>query len=124
MKRFAAAAAALLVLFGCSNGPSDDTGAPAITIKPKPPTVKLVDDYAVPVLMYHRIDDLTPDQAKSPLMRDLTVSPADFESQVAYLKENHFTALTIDQVQDALLNSRPLPERSVVITMDDGYSDS
>ena len=88
------------------------------------PLTPLVSNFAVPVLMYHRIDHLTPKQATSPLMCDLTVSPENFEAEIHYLKENRFTVLTVPQLQDALLGGKPLPERTVAITMDDGYKDN
>lgn len=92
-----------------------------ITAKPAAPTTEA---FAVPVLMYHRIDDLTPQQARSPLMRDLTVPTADFEAQVKYLADNGFTFLLASQVESALRNHQPLPQRAVAITMDDGYKDN
>ncbi len=85
---------------------------------------EMTEDFAVPVLMYHRISDLTPQEAKSPLVRDLTVSPRDFEEQVAHLVQNDFAVLTVYDVQTALLNRTPLPKKAVVITMDDGYRDN
>lgn len=86
--------------------------------------VPMTDRFAVPVLMYHRICDLTPREARSPLMRDLTVSPQNFEQQVKYLVENGFTFLPASEVEAALRERRPLPERAVVLTMDDGYKDN
>jgi len=88
------------------------------------PCVKLVDAFAVPVLMYHRIADLTPAEARNPLMRDLTVSPAHFEKQVKYLVDNGFTCLLASEVEDAVRNGKQLPEKAVAITMDDGYRDN
>lgn len=84
----------------------------------------LTSNFAVPVLMYHRICDLTPSEARSPLMRDLTVPPAAFDEQVRYLAENHFAILSVTDLETALLGQRPLPERAVAITMDDGYADN
>lgn len=81
-------------------------------------------DFAVPVLMYHRIDNLTDKEKRSPLARDLTVSPDDFEAQIKLLVENDFTILTVADVQAAMLNKTELPERAVAITMDDGYRDN
>ena len=80
--------------------------------------------FAVPVLMYHRINNLNDHEARSPLMRDLTVPPPDFEEQVKYLAENGFTFLLASQVEEAVRRGEPLPERSVAITMDDGYEDN
>ena len=74
--------------------------------------------------MYHRISNLTPKEAKSPLMRDLTVSPAHFEEQVKYLTENGFTCMLASDVDQAVRECKPLPERAVAITMDDGYRDN
>ncbi len=119
-------ALAIFLIVGQAEAPIGIQTLPVFTVKQKPVVAApvLVGNYAVPVLMYHRIDDLTPEQSKNALMRDLTVSPANFEQQIAYLKANNFTALTVDQIQEALLGGKPLPARSVVITMDDGYADT
>ena len=73
--------------------------------------------------MYHRVANLTPKEAQSPLMRDLTVSPKDFEEQVKYLADNHFTFLFARDVEAAEREGKPLPERAVAITLDDGYKE-
>ena len=82
------------------------------------------DLYAVPVLMYHRIKDLTPREAQSPLLRDLTVSPEEFEKQIAWLVEEGFTFLFAREVEAAVRDGTMLPEKSVAITLDDGYLDN
>ncbi|MCH7946091.1 MAG: polysaccharide deacetylase family protein, partial [Armatimonadetes bacterium] len=82
------------------------------------------DLYAVPVLMYHRVKYLTPKEAQSPLLRDLTVSPEEFERQVAYLVEEGFTFLFAREVEQAVREGTRLPEKAVVITLDDGYIDN
>ncbi|MBV9848490.1 MAG: polysaccharide deacetylase family protein [Armatimonadetes bacterium] len=81
-------------------------------------------DFAVPVLMYHRICDLTPQEARSRLTFDLTVTPANFEAQVRYLKAQGFTFLTARDVEGAIRERAALPVKSVVLTMDDGYQDN
>jgi peptidoglycan/xylan/chitin deacetylase (PgdA/CDA1 family) len=89
---------------------------------PRPvPTTR---EFAVPVLMYHRIIDLTPREARSPLLRDLTVAPADFAWQMSYLVQNGFTLLLAREVEDAVREGKPLPEKAVAVTMDDGYKDN
>jgi peptidoglycan/xylan/chitin deacetylase (PgdA/CDA1 family) len=80
--------------------------------------------FAVPVLMYHRVADLTAREARSPLMRDLTVAPADFERQMRYLVENGFTLLLAREVEEAVREDLPLPEKAAAVTMDDGYHDN
>lgn len=92
--------------------------------QPEKPAVRMTKDFAVPVLMYHRICDLTSTESKSPLLRDLSVSPADFEAQLKYLKENGFTFLHVSDVERALSEGDALPEKAVAITMDDGYQDN
>ena len=88
------------------------------------PVVAMTDDFAVPVLMYHRVNTLTSREERSPLMRDLTVSPSDFEEQIRTLKEQGFTFLLASQVEDAVRNHKPLPVKAVAITLDDGYKDN
>jgi peptidoglycan/xylan/chitin deacetylase (PgdA/CDA1 family) len=77
--------------------------------------------FAVPVLMYHRIEELAP--AAGPLLRDLTVSPLDFERQVRYLVRNRYVILTAGQVERAVRFGLALPVHSVALTLDDGYGD-
>jgi peptidoglycan/xylan/chitin deacetylase (PgdA/CDA1 family) len=89
-----------------------------------PLPVSMTTDFAVPVLMYHRICDLTPREARSPLLCDLTVAPADFARQMSYLVENGFTLLLAREVEEAVREGRPLPEKAVAVTMDDGYKDN
>jgi peptidoglycan/xylan/chitin deacetylase (PgdA/CDA1 family) len=74
--------------------------------------------------MYHRIDDLSEREKQSPLMRDLTVSPKDFEEQIRYLKSQGFVFLLAREVEEAVDRGEPLPEKAVAITMDDGYLDN
>jgi peptidoglycan/xylan/chitin deacetylase (PgdA/CDA1 family) len=93
-------------------------------VAPPRPVVPMTHDFAVPVLMYHRICKLTPREARSPLMRDLTVSPADFAWQMQYLAEHGFTIVSVEEMEQALRGELPLPEKAVAITLDDGYRDN
>ena len=69
------------------------------------------------VLLYHRIveTDFDPQQ--------LCVSPNNFKAQLTYLKKN-YKFLTIEQFNDHLLNKKPFPKNSLVISFDDGYADN
>ncbi len=71
---------------------------------------------AVPVLNYHQIND----QAENAL----TVHPKQFDRQMKYLAENGYHAITPKELLDAWQGGAPLPEKPVVITLDDGYADN
>lgn len=68
------------------------------------------------ILAYHRIGNSVDS------LHDLTVTLSHFKSQMQILKD-HYTVLNIDQLS-ASLKSGHLPQRSVVITFDDGYVDN
>jgi peptidoglycan/xylan/chitin deacetylase (PgdA/CDA1 family) len=104
---------------GPSDSPAPASHQAAQNQALRPPTTT---DFAVPVLMYHRIADLPP--WAGPLLRDLTVSPMSFEQQVRYLVSNNYAILTAGQVEHALRLREALPVKAAAITLDDGYSDS
>jgi peptidoglycan/xylan/chitin deacetylase (PgdA/CDA1 family) len=67
---------------------------------------------AVPVLCYHRFG---PGQGK------MVVSASQFEAQLEWLARNHYRVLKLSEVAGFLAGKQALPQRSVVITIDDGY---
>ncbi|EEG10244.1 polysaccharide deacetylase family protein [Pseudogulbenkiania ferrooxidans] len=69
---------------------------------------------AVPVLMYHHV---------SPSKGLVTVSPATFEAQMRWLAEHGWTTLSTDDFA-GFLAGRPVPDKSVLVTFDDGYLDN
>ncbi|WP_407285987.1 polysaccharide deacetylase family protein [Streptomyces sp. BP-8] len=71
---------------------------------------------AVPILMYHAVT-----VAPTPAVRELSVTPAAFEEQLAVLADGGFTPLTAAVLAAAWRGGGPLPERPVLITFDDGY---
>lgn len=73
-------------------------------------------DKSVPVLMYHSID-----YEKG---NDLRLPKEQLREQMKYLKNNGYTALTLEELYDFLVNNKPVPEKSIVITLDDGYEDN
>lgn len=74
----------------------------------------------VPVLMYHRIDAVVPRDAVG---RDLTIEPAAFAAQLAFLRAHAIATLTAEQLARAIAQGRR-PQRAVVLTFDDGYDDA
>ncbi|MEY3296799.1 MAG: Poly-beta,6-N-acetyl-D-glucosamine N-deacetylase [Cyanobacteriota bacterium] len=68
----------------------------------------------VPILMYH--DVLTEPEVFFDLV------PEQFEDHLQTLKENGFTAISLDQLVQHLRTGFPLPEKPVVLSFDDGYA--
>ena len=68
----------------------------------------------VPVLMYHHF---APETGS-----DTVVTPEQFRRQMTAIKEAGFTAVTLQQMLDYVEKGTPLPEKPVLITMDDGYT--
>ncbi|MFN2135468.1 MAG: polysaccharide deacetylase family protein [Candidatus Promineifilaceae bacterium] len=101
------------------------TSAPATATKLPPlPTPSGVYSWTlkVPILMYHYISEPPEDADKYRV--DLSVTPQDFEAQMAYLDENGFEAVDLYDLSLAIAAKRDLPEKPVIITLDDGYLDN
>ncbi|WP_299081494.1 polysaccharide deacetylase family protein [uncultured Paraglaciecola sp.] len=64
------------------------------------------------ILLYHHVSHATPTVT--------SVSPVTFRQHMQYLADNH-QVLPLKDVIDALQNKQPLPDKTVVITFDDGY---
>jgi peptidoglycan/xylan/chitin deacetylase (PgdA/CDA1 family) len=74
----------------------------------------------VPILMYHRIDPGTKDQ----ITNNLLVPAMNFEEQLSYLRSEGYTTLGFDDMYRAFYAGEALPEKSVILTFDDGYVDN
>lgn len=76
----------------------------------------------VPILMYHYIR-VPPDPGADRLGYNLSVSPEEFARQMDLLAQQGFHPITMAQLQGYLQGGSALPDRPVVLTFDDGYSD-
>lgn len=76
----------------------------------------------VPVLMYHHVGD--PPAGADELRRGLTVGGADFAAQMDYLKQAGYQPVSMRQLFEALYYGGQLPEKPVLLTLDDGYLDN
>lgn len=76
----------------------------------------------VPVLMYHRVAPMS--TATNDVSYNLTITPARFREQVAWLKRNGYTAITQAELFRAIEDGAALPRKPVVLTFDDGYVDA
>lgn len=80
----------------------------------------------VPILMYHLVGPF-PDRAvytnaySYDLDYGLTVTPAAFTQEIAYLLQNGYTSISLNRLSDALLYGLSLPDHPVVLTFDDGF---
>jgi peptidoglycan/xylan/chitin deacetylase (PgdA/CDA1 family) len=77
---------------------------------------------AVPILMYHYIR-VPPNPAEDRMGWGLSTSPDDFRQQMSYLDVQGFHPVTLSDLRAYLNGTRLLPDRPVVLTFDDGYTD-
>lgn len=70
---------------------------------------------SLPVLIYHSVSNFR---------GGLTLSPEAFEQHCRTLAENGWQGVGLDQAEDFLVSGAPLPVKSCLITLDDGYLDN
>jgi peptidoglycan/xylan/chitin deacetylase (PgdA/CDA1 family) len=75
----------------------------------------------VPILMYHHLEYLKPNA--SHVWQVLSVSPASFEQQVAYLATHNFHTIYFSDLVAHLRYGRPLPPNPIILTFDDAWRD-
>ena len=70
---------------------------------------------AVPILMYHSVCN------NERVQSDYRVSPETFEHDLAYLREKGYTAVFVADLISYVYEGYALPEKPVILTLDDGY---
>jgi len=91
----------------------------------KEPVYPKIDNYEVPILMYHYIR-VAP--VGDTLGQNLSVTPINFASQMKWLKENNYATLNLADLAD--LNKKAISKiiydkkKPIIITFDDGYEDA
>lgn len=68
------------------------------------------------VLAYHDVEDEAADQ------RYLSVRTSALNDQFIWLRENGYHPVSVDDIFTAQAGGKPLPEKAVLLTFDDGYS--
>jgi peptidoglycan/xylan/chitin deacetylase (PgdA/CDA1 family) len=79
------------------------------------PSVTLASEQSnIPILCYHNLNPTKPGS--------MNLTPKKFEEQMEWLKDNGFTVIPLAEAVEFLQGKRSsLPEKSVVITADDGW---
>lgn len=67
-------------------------------------------------IAYHDVEDLDPDQALVAVRTERLIE------QLAWLRENNYQPVTVDQIIAARNGGPELPPRAVLLSFDDGYS--
>jgi peptidoglycan/xylan/chitin deacetylase (PgdA/CDA1 family) len=76
--------------------------------------VSLGQDYSgAVILQYHNVSTST--------AADTSISPEDFRTQMEFLRANDFAVMRLEEVVKALRAGVELPDKTAVITFDDGY---
>ncbi len=97
---------AVAALAGCGRGKPGETGRPAQPEKPPLPS------RIVHVFCYHGVE---PETENFYFNRT-----ADFEEQMQTLADEGFASITCKQLADYLAGEQDIPEKSVLLTFDDG----
>ena len=69
----------------------------------------------VTVLAYHKVSN-------APSI--YSIDPDLFERQMSYLAGNGYSSISLPYLAEALAGKTPLPDKSIIITFDDGYEDN
>jgi peptidoglycan/xylan/chitin deacetylase (PgdA/CDA1 family) len=103
-----------------SGSPTPASEIPAIAAAEaeKPPLLPVPRSVDMPILLYHHI---VPGHAGSDQSRSLFLSPDGFEQQLRSLRDNGYQSVSFDDLADCLEYGLPLPERPVIISLDDGW---
>ncbi len=83
--------------------------------------VKVLPKNKVVILGYHQIREI--ESIDGPKTRLFITSPKIFEKEMKLLKDKGYTSISLVEYINHLKNEKenPIPEKSVVITFDDGY---
>ena len=78
----------------------------------------------IPVLMYHRINDLKGISPSNGVEMGLRVHPDIFDKQIKYITEKGYKTITVEDLHSYNEGKLDLPLKPIIITLDDGYKDN
>ncbi|MBU6430814.1 MAG: polysaccharide deacetylase family protein [Patescibacteria group bacterium] len=73
----------------------------------------------IPIFVYHSVSPYYP--SESNFRKKFAVEPDIFEKQMRYLKDNGYAAMSLYDLANHFSQKTALPEKSVIITLDDGW---
>ncbi len=73
------------------------------------------DEIPIPILMYHSV---LKDESKA---GKYIVTPKTLENDFIYLKENHYSTITVNDLIAYVYEGIPLPKKPIILTFDDGH---
>lgn len=76
--------------------------------------ISIASEQFVPVLMYHRVDNTVAPGAT-------VISKDNFRKHIKFLKENGYSTITMEELTEYLNGKINLPQKTVAITLDDGW---
>ncbi len=85
---------------------------------PTPDAAAMVSRSHVPILSYHHIRDWAAGETQAD--KEYIVPIGRFRAEMDDLQKHNWHTITPDQLQDYLASGRPLPDKPVMLTFDDG----
>ena len=76
-------------------------------------------DVKIPILLYHDFVTTVPDS--DPDNFNYINTPESFEENIKVLLENGYTFISMEELNEAINKKIELPEKPILINMDDGY---
>lgn len=113
MKVVVLKAQSLIVLLLCGIFALMSAGAVLNFNKTEPTAAE--ESVMLPIIMYHHISNSAERQNK------YTISVNEFESDLKFLKSKGYEAVSVSQVLDFVNGGKPLPQKPIMITFDDGF---
>jgi peptidoglycan/xylan/chitin deacetylase (PgdA/CDA1 family) len=74
--------------------------------------LKQSEEFRVPILTYHSIDNSG---------SVISTSPLKFQEQMQYLAESSFSVISLEEIVTRICENRPFLPKSIAITFDDGF---
>lgn len=73
----------------------------------------------VPIFVYHSVSPYYPKETSYQKAFDTT--PQLLEAELKYLQDNHYVAISLDDLAYYFYIQKPLPQKPVILTFDDGW---